>query len=99
VFVSIEDETGSINVIVWPSLVEKQRKVLLGASLLAVYGVLQRDDGVSTGGHGAGNVVNANQAANAKKKQKGEVIHLVAHRLEDHSEWLGDLATASRDFH
>jgi error-prone DNA polymerase len=99
VFVSLEDETGSINVIVWPSLVEKQRKVLLGSSLLAVYGVLQRDDGVSTGGHGAGNVMNANQAGRAKKKQKGEVIHLVAHRLEDHSEWLGDLATASRDFH
>jgi error-prone DNA polymerase len=99
VFVSIEDETGSINVIVWPALVEKQRKVLLGSSLLAVYGVLQRDDGVSTGGDSAGHVANANQAGNAKQKQKGEVIHLVAHRLEDHSEWLGELATASRDFH
>ncbi|MFM0735073.1 error-prone DNA polymerase [Paraburkholderia sediminicola] len=99
VFVSIEDETGSINVIVWPSLVEKQRKVLLGSSLLAVYGVLQRDDGVSTGGDSASSVVNAHKAGNAKQKQKGEVVHLVAHRLEDHSEWLGELATASRDFH
>ncbi|MBB5546936.1 error-prone DNA polymerase [Paraburkholderia fungorum] len=99
VFVSIEDETGSINVIVWPSLVEKQRKVLLGSSLLAVYGVLQRDDGVSTGGDSAGNAADMNQAGKAKRKQKGEVIHLVAHRLEDHSEWLGELATASRDFH
>ncbi|WP_165185428.1 error-prone DNA polymerase [Paraburkholderia dioscoreae] len=99
VFVSIEDETGSINVIVWPSLVEKQRKVLLGASLLAVYGVLQRDDGVATGGNHADNGVHANQAGKAKQKHKGEVIHLVAHRLEDHSEWLGELATASRDFH
>ncbi|MFL6646117.1 MAG: error-prone DNA polymerase [Paraburkholderia fungorum] len=99
VFVSIEDETGSINVIVWPSLVEKQRKVLLGSSLLAVYGVLQRDDGVSTGGDSAGNAADMNQAGKAKRKQKGEVIHLVAHRLEDYSEWLGELATASRDFH
>jgi error-prone DNA polymerase len=99
VFVSIEDETGSINVIVWPSLVEKQRKVLLGSSLLAVYGVLQRDDGVSTGGDSSGNAADMNQAGKAKRKQKGEVIHLVAHRLEDHSEWLGELATASRDFH
>ncbi|MBU7442831.1 error-prone DNA polymerase [Paraburkholderia fungorum] len=99
VFVSIEDETGSINVIVWPSLVEKQRKVLLGSSLLAVYGVLQRDDGVSTGGDSTGNAADMNQAGKAKRKQKGEVIHLVAHRLEDHSEWLGELATASRDFH
>jgi error-prone DNA polymerase len=99
VFVSIEDETGSINVIVWPSLVEKQRKVLLGASLLAVYGVLQRDDGVATGGDHAGHDVRENQAGKAKQKNRGEVIHLVAHRLEDHSEWLGELATASRDFH
>ncbi|MFM0335889.1 error-prone DNA polymerase [Paraburkholderia fungorum] len=103
VFVSIEDETGSINVIVWPSLVEKQRKVLLGSSLLAVYGVLQRDDGVATGGDNAGNAGDVNQVGQGKgkgrQKNKGEVIHLVAHRLEDHSEWLGELATASRDFH
>ncbi|WP_175152187.1 hypothetical protein [Paraburkholderia ultramafica] len=41
---------------------EKQRKALLGSSLLAVYGILQRDDGVATGGDNAGhagNVVNA----------------------------------------
>jgi error-prone DNA polymerase len=105
VFVSIEDETGSINVIVWPSLVEKQRKALLGSSLLAVYGVLQRDDGVATGGAhavnegGEGKVMSANRTGQAKKKNRGEVVHLVAHRLEDYSEWLGELATTSRDFH
>jgi len=115
VFVSIEDETGSINVIVWPKLVEAQRKVLLGASLLAVYGVLQRDDGVATGGDNAdagggvnkaggrsgkgGQAGQAGQAGKGQQKNQGEVIHLVAHRLEDHSEWLGELATSSRDFH
>ncbi|MFM0385742.1 error-prone DNA polymerase [Paraburkholderia dipogonis] len=40
-FVTLEDETGNVNVIVWPSLLEKQRKEALGASLLAVYGVWQ----------------------------------------------------------
>jgi error-prone DNA polymerase len=40
-FVTIEDETGNINVIVWPSLLEKQRREALGASLLAVYGTWQ----------------------------------------------------------
>jgi error-prone DNA polymerase len=35
-FVTLEDETGNVNVIVWPSLLEKQRKEALGASLLAV---------------------------------------------------------------
>jgi error-prone DNA polymerase len=40
-FVTIEDETGNVNVIVWPSLLEKQRREALGASLLAVYGTWQ----------------------------------------------------------
>jgi error-prone DNA polymerase len=40
-FVTLEDETGNVNVIVWPSLQEKQRKEALSASLLAVYGVWQ----------------------------------------------------------
>jgi len=40
-FVTLEDETGNVNVIVWPSLLEKQRKEALDASLLAVYGVWQ----------------------------------------------------------
>jgi error-prone DNA polymerase len=41
-FLTIEDETGNVNVIVWPSLVEQQRKEVLNASLLGVYGVWQR---------------------------------------------------------
>jgi error-prone DNA polymerase len=45
VFVTLEDETGSTNVIVWKSLKDKQRAELLGARLLAVYGVWQRDGG------------------------------------------------------
>ncbi|RKT20430.1 DnaE-like error-prone DNA polymerase [Paraburkholderia sp. RAU2J] len=40
-FVTLEDETGNVNVIVWPSLLERQRKEALGASLLAVYGTWQ----------------------------------------------------------
>ncbi|MDQ1833659.1 error-prone DNA polymerase [Massilia scottii] len=42
-FVTIEDETGNVNVIVWPTLVEQQRREVLGASLLGVYGVWQRE--------------------------------------------------------
>ena len=45
VFVTLEDETGSTNVIVWKSLKDKQRPELLRARLLAVYGVWQRDSG------------------------------------------------------
>jgi error-prone DNA polymerase len=48
VFVTLEDETGSVNVIVWKSLREQQRSELLYSRLMAVYGVWQRD--AETGG-------------------------------------------------
>ena len=47
-FVTLEDETGSVNVIVWQALKEKQRSELLRSRLLAVHGVWQRD--VESGG-------------------------------------------------
>jgi error-prone DNA polymerase len=47
VFVTLEDETGYINVVVWNALVEKQRKELLGSRLLGVHGTVERKDGVT----------------------------------------------------
>ena len=44
VFVTLEDDTGSVNVIVWPRVAEAQRKALLGATLLTVYGQWQRQE-------------------------------------------------------
>ncbi|MCO5397952.1 error-prone DNA polymerase [Ralstonia soli] len=41
IFVSIEDETGAINVILWPHLIERQRREVLNAQLLGVYGKWQ----------------------------------------------------------
>jgi error-prone DNA polymerase len=46
VFISLEDETGNVQVIVWPTLKEKQRAEVLRARLLAVYGQWQLQDGV-----------------------------------------------------
>ncbi len=71
VFVTLEDETGAVNVIVWPNVVEAQRRALLASTLLTVYGVWQRE---------------------------GEVRHLVAKTLVDHSALLQGLATKSRNF-
>jgi error-prone DNA polymerase len=45
-FLTLEDETGLVNVIVWPDLVEKQRKELLGSTLLGVYGIWQSENNV-----------------------------------------------------
>jgi error-prone DNA polymerase len=71
VFVTLEDDTGSINVIVWPQVADQQRRPLLASSLLTVYGIWQCE---------------------------GEVRHLVAKRLIDHSVLLQGLVQSSRNF-
>ncbi|AMN46540.1 error-prone DNA polymerase [Steroidobacter denitrificans] len=45
-FMTLEDETGEVNVIVWPSIARKYRTAFLSAQLLEVHGELQRDGGV-----------------------------------------------------
>ncbi len=45
-FVTLEDEAGHVNIIVWSKLGETQRKVLLGAQLMMVRGTVQRESGV-----------------------------------------------------
>ena len=46
IFLTLEDETGFVNVVVWPRLCEKQRAEILGASILAVDGVMETDGDV-----------------------------------------------------
>lgn len=70
-FVTLEDETGQINLIVWKRVAEDYRPALLNARLLGVAGELQIE---------------------------GKVIHVIANRLFDHSNLLGDLTVRSRDF-
>jgi error-prone DNA polymerase len=72
IFVTLEDETGIVNVIVWRDLFERQRRELLGSRLMGVHGTIERE---------------------------GEVVHVLAGRLVDLSEMLGDLEAKSRDFH
>jgi len=45
-FVTLEDETGYTNLIVWDSVVTRQRRVLLDAALLRVSGNIQRQGDV-----------------------------------------------------
>jgi error-prone DNA polymerase len=75
VVITLEDDTGTINVIVWPDLLERYRKEILGSRLMTVFGVWQAD--VATG---------------------GQVMHLVARRVVDHTPMLGELTARSRDF-
>ncbi len=46
IFLTLEDETGVCNVVVWASLYEKYRRAVIAGRLLRVTGRLQRDAGV-----------------------------------------------------
>ena len=87
IFITMEDETGPVNVIVWKSLRERQRTEVLHARLLVVHGVWQRSQEGEDGEEGGG------------KKGYGAVRNLVAQQLEDLTPLLGRLGTTSRDFH
>ena len=43
VFITLEDETGVANLIVWPKILERYRRAVLGARLLRIDGRLQRE--------------------------------------------------------
>jgi error-prone DNA polymerase len=45
-FITIEDETGVANLVIWPALYEKQRRVILTSSMLGVDGRIQREGDV-----------------------------------------------------
>ena len=70
-FVTLEDESGYVNLIVWKQVAERYRAALLNSRLMGVSGELQIE---------------------------GEVIHVIARQLTDHSEMLGNLVITSRDF-
>jgi error-prone DNA polymerase len=46
IFVTLEDETGYVNLVVWNSVADRQRKELLGARLLGVYGEVQKQGSI-----------------------------------------------------
>jgi len=43
IFLTLEDETGHVNVVIWQRLWERQRSIILNASLIAVDGVMESD--------------------------------------------------------
>ncbi|MFD1330320.1 error-prone DNA polymerase [Mycoplana ramosa] len=42
-FLTLEDETGIVNAVVWPSLFERQRRILMTASMMGIHGKIQRE--------------------------------------------------------
>ena len=45
-FMTIEDETDVANLVIWPSLFEKQRRLILSSGMIACRGRLQREGDV-----------------------------------------------------
>ena len=45
-FLTLEDETGFINVVIWPSLGERLRPIVRQSMVMGVIGEIQRNDGV-----------------------------------------------------
>lgn len=46
-FMTIEDEADVANIIVWPSLFEKQRRLILPSGMIGVRGHFRREGGVT----------------------------------------------------
>ncbi|WP_422842945.1 error-prone DNA polymerase [Acidovorax sp. M2(2025)] len=99
-FVTLEDETGPVNVIVWPSMVERWRNALLRSQLLAVEGLWQCS--VPEDSEAADLAPGGLPAAPSQAAAPMVVRHLVAQRFKDLTPLLGRMAQAlqgSRDFH
>ena len=43
IFITLEDETGVANLVVWPKMFERFRRVVLGAQLMVVRGPVQKE--------------------------------------------------------
>ncbi|MDF1600920.1 error-prone DNA polymerase [Mesorhizobium sp. YIM 152430] len=70
-FITLEDETGVANLVVWPKVFEAHRRIVLSAGMIAVQGRIQRE---------------------------GEVVHLVAHKIEDLSDELRSVGERDTPF-
>lgn len=45
-FITLEDETGVANLVIWPDLFGRQRRTVMAARLMAVHGIVQHDEAV-----------------------------------------------------
>jgi error-prone DNA polymerase len=45
-FITLEDETGIANLVIWPDVFEAQRRIVMGARLMVVHGIIQRDENI-----------------------------------------------------
>jgi error-prone DNA polymerase len=88
VFITMEDELGFINLVVWSKVFEKFHHIAMTARLLVVHGRIERSDEAKAA---------PPQQANESAPQS--VVYVIADRLELLDEKIPNLASVSRDFH
>ena len=96
-FITLEDETGVINLVVWSQTFARWRSALLASRLLAVEGIWQRSTAPQLDASES-----AGDMPTARTGQEPAVRHLVVMKARDVTRWLGRFAEVglnSRDFH
>jgi error-prone DNA polymerase len=83
-FISLEDDTGMINVIVWPDVLKRFYDAVLYSQLMMVWGVWQRDTTLDPQAPGQVRNLLAQRV-----EDRGDLLHTI----------VGELPTHSRDFH
>ncbi|MEO5808581.1 MAG: OB-fold nucleic acid binding domain-containing protein, partial [Sphingomicrobium sp.] len=68
-FITLEDETGIANLVVWPDAFAAQRSVVMGARLMTVHGMVQHDE--------------APPDAPDRSGPSTNIVHVIARTLED----------------
>jgi len=71
-FITLEDETGVANLVIWPDAFAAQRKVVMGARLMVIHGFVQHDE----------------QQPGCRGQSGSAVVHVIAQRLEDDTHML-----------
>jgi DNA polymerase III alpha subunit len=105
VFITLEDETGSANLIVYSSIFEGYHHVAKNAQLLFVSGEIERDEKLPVAQRGGETGTERRQGAGQKKRAPSEdapvpVIHVIVKHIERWANNSGpDVRAKSRDFH
>jgi len=77
-FITLEDETGIANLVVWPDRFAAQRSIVMGARLMVVHGLVQHDEAPPDGPDRSGSST--------------KIVHVIAARLEDDTAMLRHLS-------
>lgn len=89
IFLTLEDETGNSNIIVWPRLSDRYRAAVYHGKLLLIKGTIEKSLDYPP--------PSQSQSSNTNNSQT--VTHIIAGHIEDHTALLSSMNLSSRDFH